>query len=82
MRRTSSVYTWSRVTLQNRTLNGTVPESVEDDGALVELVSRVQQLSGDDGGVPEAGRLAADLLAVQQDVLPVGSDGRRRECSQ
>lgn len=49
------------------------PEPVEDDRALVELVARVQQLGGHDGGVTEAGRLTADLLAVQDDVLTVGS---------
>lgn len=50
------------------------PEPVEDDGALVELVARVQQLSGHDGGVTEAWWLAADFLAVKDDVLAVGSE--------
>lgn len=52
---------------------GSTPESVENDRALVELVSGVEQLGGDDGGVVEAGGYAADLLTVQDDVLPVGS---------
>lgn len=55
-----------------------VPESVVDDGALVELVSRVEQLGGDDGGVAEAGGLAAHLLTVDQDVLSMGPGGRSR----
>lgn len=51
------------------------PESVVDHRSLVELVSRVEQLSGDDGGVAEAGGLTAHLLTVDQDVLSMGSDG-------
>lgn len=51
-----------------------IPESVEDDGALVELVSRAKQLSGDDGRVAEAGGLATNFLTVQHDVFSVSSD--------
>lgn len=51
-----------------------VPESVEDDRALIKLIPTIQQLAGHDGGVAEGGRLAADLLTVQNDVLSVSSD--------
>lgn len=50
------------------------PESVEDDGALVKLKARVQQLGGDDGGVAEARGLASHFLTVEDDVLAVSSE--------
>lgn len=50
------------------------PESVEDDGALVELEARVQQLGGDDGGVAETRGLASHFLTVEDDVLAVSSE--------
>lgn len=51
-----------------------VPESVEDDGAPVKFIARVEQLSGHDRSVTEAGRLAADFLAVQNDVFSMSSE--------
>lgn len=51
-----------------------IPESVEDDGALVKLISRVQQLGGDDRSIAEAGGLASDFLTVQHDVFSMSSD--------
>lgn len=50
------------------------PESVEDDGALVELKAGVQQLGGHHRGVAEAGRLGADFFTVEDDVLPVSPE--------
>lgn len=52
----------------------TPPESVEDDGALVELKARAQQLGGHHRGVTETGRLAAHFLTVENDVLSVSSE--------
>lgn len=57
-------------------MNTDSPESVEDNGALIKLISRVEQLSGDDGGVTEAGGLTANFLTVQHDVASVSSDER------
>lgn len=59
----------------------TPPESVEVDGALVILVSRVEQLGGDDGSITKGGGLAADFLAVQHDVLAMSSDEEQCELS-
>lgn len=53
---------------------GHSPESVVDDGALVELVARVQQLCGDDGGVVECRGFTAHFLTVQENVLSMGPD--------
>lgn len=55
-----------------------IPEPVEEHGALVELVSGVHQLGGDDRSVGEGRGLAADLLTVQHDVTPVGPDEERQ----
>lgn len=55
----------------------TPPESVEDDGALVKLNARVEQLGGHDGGVAKTGRLAADFFTVEDDVFSVSSEEER-----
>lgn len=50
-----------------------VPESVEDDGALVEFVTGVEQLGSNHRGVCEGGGLAANFFAVDQDVAAMSS---------
>lgn len=55
------------------------PECVEDDGALVELKARAQQLGGHHRGVSEAGRLAPNFLKVEDDVFPVSSEEEEEE---
>lgn len=53
---------------------GHSPESVVDDGALVELIARVQQLCRNDGGVVERRGFAAHFLTINEDVLSMGPD--------
>lgn len=55
------------------------PKSVVDDGSLVELVARVQQLCGNDRSISKSGRLAAHLLTVDQDVFAMGPDGLQKQ---
>jgi len=55
------------------------PESVEYDGSLVKLITRVQQLCGNDGSIHKTGRLAAHLLAVDQDVFAMSPEGLQKE---
>ena len=50
-----------------------IPESVVEDSALVKFITRVKQLSGNNGGIAEAGRLAAHFLTVQHNVLSMSS---------
>lgn len=55
------------------------PESVEYNGSLVKLVARVHQLCGNERCISKSGRLAAHLLAVDQDVFAMGPDGLHKE---
>lgn len=57
-----------------------VPESVEDDGALVEFVTGVEQLGSNHRGVCEGGGLAANFFAVDQDVAAMSSAVDVQEC--
>lgn len=53
------------------------PESVVYNGSLVELIARVQQLSGNDRSVGESRRLTTHFLTVDQDVFAMGPNSYR-----
>lgn len=55
------------------------PESVKYNGSLVKLITRVQQLCGNEGSIHKSGRPAAHLLAVDQDVFAMGPEGLQKE---
>lgn len=58
------------------------PKSVKYNGSLVKLITRVQQLCGDEGSIHKSGRPAAHLLAVDQDVFAMGPEGLQKERKQ